>query len=321
VLPYKSVYLAYQSIAINLMGNITNNYSELTNLHKSGALFQPVKNIKPLSAEEQKALNQARSTTQSVLSSGIAGGEAKDAVSTVLKIEQISKLSQGDVNAANLKAAVDLGEQLTRGRIQEALGNVSAPLGAVASVQSLSTNLNKSFEDPSPQNLKGVLSSTRGATSSVGKLSKIMAEHAGQAGSILARGGQTLGRVSSVLNVGIATMDVAIAGQDIYKFWQDPNLKSFAKMGLGVVAASASVIAAAKIPGMGTQAIVVATLADAGKVGLDVDWQSVYNGVSTTVVSTAETHIQQYKSELLASRLPLGADPQFRRMVVLSPLH
>ncbi|MBT9544218.1 MAG: hypothetical protein IV090_02380 [Candidatus Sericytochromatia bacterium] len=303
------------------MGNITNNYSELTQLHRSGALFQPVKNLQALPEDNLKALNEAKAATQKVLSSGVAGSDAQDALGTVAKIEQISRLSKGDVNAANLKAAVDLGEQLTRGQVQQVLGNVSAPLGAVVSVQSFGSNLDKSLDNPNPENLKGLINSTKGATTSVGTLSKLLAEHVGQAGTVLTRGSQALSHVGSVLNIGVAAMDVAIAGKDIHNFWVDPNLKSFTKMGLGLVAASASVIVAAKVPGLGTQAVVVAALADAGKMGVDVNWKAVYNGVSTTVTTTAQSQMQQYKREVLESRLPAGGDPTYRRMVVLSPLN
>ncbi|PIQ28836.1 hypothetical protein COW36_09710 [bacterium (Candidatus Blackallbacteria) CG17_big_fil_post_rev_8_21_14_2_50_48_46] len=303
------------------MGNIATNYTELTRLHRSGELLKPTVSEKKLSETDLKALQEAKATTTKVLSSGIAGDDAKSATSTVAKIEQISRLSQGDVNAVNLKAAVDIGEQLTRGQVQQVLGNVSAPLGAIASVETFSNSLDQSLKNPNPQNLKTLMNSTKGATSSVGQISKLLVEHTGEAGRLLARGSQTLGKVSSVLNVGIAAMDLAIAGQDIHHFWQDPNLKSFTKMGLGMVAASASVISAAKVPGIGGKAMLVAALADAGKMSLDVDWGTVTKSVGTAVVDFSTQQAQKMKQDLLESRLPSSGDPHFKRMVVLSPLN
>jgi hypothetical protein len=303
------------------MGNIITTYSELTRLHRSGGLLT-VNSVKPsLSAEEQKALDEAKSTTRKVLSSGIAGEDAQSATGTVAKIEQISRLSQGDVNATNLKAAVDIGEQLTRGEVQQLLGSVSAPLGAVASVESLSNSIDKTLENPNPQNLKALFSSSVGATTSVGQLGQLVARHTGEAGLLIGRSTQALGKVSSVLTVGVAAMDLAIAGQDVKRFWDAPDAKNFAKMGLGMVAAGASVMAAAKIPGVGTKALVVATLADAGKMSLDVNWEKVYQGGRVAATAMAREQATRLKQEVLSSRLPAGADSRYPRMTVISPLN
>lgn len=296
----------------------TSPYSELTRLHQTGALFQTAPVRPSLAETDRQALEAAQATARKVLSTGVAGDKAQQATATVAKLEQLSQLSQGDVNAVTLKAAVDLGEQFTRGEVQQVLSTFSAPLGTIVSVENLSTSIDKTLEKPNPQNLKTLMNSTVGATTSVGQLSQLIAKHTGEAGRLLARGSQSLGQLNSVLSVGVAAMDVAIAGQDIQRFWQDPNLKSFSKMGLGLVAASASVLSAAKVPGLGTKALVVAALADAGKMAVDVDWGAVYQGVTGTVSAVAQSQAVRLKQDLLESRLPAGRHPLNRRLVQVS---
>jgi hypothetical protein len=107
---------------------------------------------------------------------------------------------------------------------------------------------------------------------------------------------QTLGKVSQGLTVGVAAMDVWIGVQDVHDFMTDPSMKNFLRAGLGTLAAGASMASVAKLPVLGVSASLVATLADVGKVGLDVNWGVLYQGAA-----------ERYKQEVLASRLPQGA--------------
>lgn len=299
---------------------MTPTYSEFTRLQQTGALL----GIKPVQSSlensERVALEAVQATARKVLSTGIAGDEAKQATATLSRLEQVSRLSQGDMNAVTLKAAIDLGMQFSQGQVQQVLGTMSTPLGAVVSVQNLTTSLDKTLEQPSPQHVKALIHATAGATASMGQLSKLLSEHAGQVGRLLARGSQTLGKVNSAFSVGFAAMDVAIAGQDVVRFWRDPHLKSFAKMGLGLVAASASVLSAVKLPSLGGKAVMIAALADAGKMAFDVDWGSAYQGMRTSVTALTQDQAARFKQELLQSRLPASGHPLNRHLIQIAPL-
>ena len=89
------------------MGNLTTNYNHFSNIGRGQ--LAGVKPGQQLTEEERQALVDVRTTTQKLFSTGIAGDDAKDATATLGNIEKVSSLSQGDINAVNLKAAADLG--------------------------------------------------------------------------------------------------------------------------------------------------------------------------------------------------------------------
>lgn len=332
------------------MGNIQgyNHFSQLSQQQLLGTAQRV-----SVSPDSQKALADAKSTTQKLLATGAVGEAAKQVNGTVLNVEKVSKLASGDVNAVNLKAAVDLGEIVTRGQVQEVLGTVAAPLGAVAAVELMTGRVDATIKDPTADNVKLLLKTSEGAAKSFSTLSKLLVENSGtvvslagkvsddlgrlvgkavgsSAGTVVKTGLTTsqrvLGGLGSALNVGIAGLDIYIAGTDIKRFWDDPNAKNFTKMGLGLVAATGSVIAASKIPGLSGKAALVAALADVGKVGVDVDWGGVYDGVKTKTVEFAADQSSKFKQDILVSQVPslsrlpaYAAAPQ--SMTVTQSLH
>lgn len=318
------------------MGNLTVNYNHFSNIGRDQ--LAGTKPVKQLSEEERKALEDARVTTQKLFSTGIAGDEAKDATATLGNIEKVSSLTQGDINAVNLKAAADLGKTFTQGEIQEIFGKAAAPLGAVVSVQALDSKIDAVTADPNAQNLKSLVTTTRDASLAFSQVGKLVVENSdkivelgaragGSVGEALARAigskpgsliktgiegsSKVLGRVSTGLSIGVAALDVVIAGQDIKTFWDTPNTKTFAKMGLGLVAAGASVLAATRLPGLSTKASVVAALADVGKISVDVDWVNVYDGAKVQTSNFVASKYTGFKQEILSSRLPQGAGATF----------
>ncbi|MGV3524821.1 MAG: hypothetical protein ACO1RX_11370 [Candidatus Sericytochromatia bacterium] len=307
------------------------NYTAFSRIGREN-IVAPLLNTSQLDADAQTALADAQNTTRRVLSTGIVGDGAKDATAVIGQLEKVSSLSQGDINAVNIKAAMDLGQKFTQGQVQQLLGTVATPIGAVISVEQLQTNIDKAFQDPSAQNVKTLVTVTRDAGMTFSKLTELAINYgddalalagrygggvgelltkgmgtkaAGAVKTGLSQGGQLLGRVSKGLNIGIAAMDIWIAGNDIKNFWNDPSGKNLAKMSLGVVAAGASVLST--VPGIGTKAAMVATLADVGKMGVDVNWAGVYEGTKTQVSTFAQVQANNLKRDLVASRLPQGA--------------
>lgn len=270
----------------------------LTQLRQDGLLYRSTAKVE-VDPDGIKALNQVKGSTQRVLGTGIAGEQVKEATSTLANIERISRLSEGDINAVNLKAAVDLGQQVVGdGQMQQLLGRIGTPLAALASAEGFSNSLERTLDNPTPHNMKSLLGSTRGITSSATQISLMLAEHTGSAGSILVRGSQTLNKISPVVNTGIAVMDVAIAGSDIKTFWEDSSLKNGAKMTLGLVAAGASVLHLAKLPVFGVNAAIVAVVADVAKLGLDIDWAKVGKGAQGIVHSKAVEASQAMQAQI-----------------------
>jgi len=302
------------------MGNISPAYGHFTQLQQQGTLSSRSGVPIEIKAEEVKALNQVKNSTRQVLATGVAGSDAQQLNTTLIQIEQISRLSEGDVNAVNLRAVVDLGSRVTQGDLQQFLGTVGTPLAALASVEGFSNTFERSLADPSARNLKSLLGSTRNVSTSVGQLSLVLAEHAGSAGSLLARGGQALGRIRPVVNVGIAGMDIVLAGKDIQSFWQDPSGKNLAKMGLGLVAASASVLNAAQIPVLGNKAAMVAVLADVAKIGLDVNWGAVATGVHSSAQSLAQREGQRLKEHALGAHKPIIRQENGQPLSAMTPI-
>lgn len=287
-----------------------------------------------LSTENAQALADAGNATRRILASGVAGDVAQDATSALGNIEKVSRLADGDVNAVNLKAAVDLGAKLTQGEFQEALGRVAAPLSAVVSVEALGSRIEATKKDPTVQNVKSLVSTTRDATTAFSVLGKLVVENSGSvatfasrisgdlgqavarglgssaAGSVkagISGGSRVLGQIGAGLSIGVAAMDVVIAGTDIRNYWNDPSGKNLARMGFGVVAAGASVLAATRIPGLSTPAAIVAALADVSKFGVDVNWKGVYDGTKVRVGTLVSDQASSFKQDILSSRLPKGA--------------
>lgn len=314
------------------MGNISVGYNHFSNIGR--AQLAGSQSRTTLTEAERKAMIDAQNTARKVLGSGVAGSQAQDANATLGNIEKVSNLVEGDVNAVNLKAAVDLGQQFAQGEVQQALGRVAAPLGAVVSVEALGSKIEAVKKDPNAQNIKGVIATTRDASTAfsvigtmlvehsdtvvevAGRLSddvaKVMARGLGSSAATTVKAGITggskvLGRVATGLSVGVAALDVVIAGSDIKTYWNNPNTKTFAKMGLGIVAAGASVLAATHIPGLSTPATIVAALADVGKASVDVDWGHVVTGAKTSVTGFVSNQVYNMKQEILVSRLPAGA--------------
>lgn len=270
------------------------NYQSFTRLQQQGLLLSQGRRLplvngaaqqKPvLEPAQEKALNQIKSGTQRLLGSGIVGDDLQRVSRHSQMLERSLKLGRGEIKAANIKAALDLGQELVADEaIREGLGQIESPFTAVISVQGLQRSIQDVGENPNPHNLKRLMSSTRGVATSVGEISALVIEHApelgGEVAKVFARGSsQFMGRIGPALNLGIATMDVALAGQDIYDFWRRPNLKNLAHMSLGTIAASASVLKVA-VPALQTPATVVATLADLGKLGLDLDWKAAGQGL------------------------------------------
>lgn len=311
------------------MGNIQTQFSQIGQLTQQQ--LAPTQSVRRLDPESEKALKDAQATTRKVLATGVAGENFQNINSTVVNVEKVSRLANGDVNAVNIKAAIDLGETVTRGQVQQVLGNVAAPIGAFVSYELMTDRIDHTIKDPNADNFKLLLKTGEGATKSFSALSKLVLEHSDKVvsfagsysdnlGRLLAKGTQSsaaglvktgltgsqrvLGHVGTALNVGVAGLDIYIAGKDIKNFWDDPSGKNMARMGLGIVAATGSVLAASKIPGLSGKAAVVAALADVSKVGLDVNWTGVYNGTKETVVDYTQETVAAYKKEILVSRLP-----------------
>ena len=281
----------------------------LTQLKQQGHLYRAAGQV-TVDPEGIKALNQVKGSTQRVLGTGVAGEQAREASSTLINIERISRLSEGDINAVNLKAAVDLGQRVVAdGEMQELLGRIGTPLAALASAEGFSNSLERTLNSPTPHNMKSLLGSTRGVTSSASQISLMLAEHAGEAGTILVRGSQTLNKISPVVNTGIAVMDVAIAGSDIKTFWEDSSAKNGAKMTLGLVAAGASVLNVAKLPIFGINAAIVAVVADVAKLGLDINWGKVGRGAQDLVHSKAVAASQKMQAGLSRPQPSLSGTP------------
>ena len=314
------------------MGNLNSNYNHFSSLGR--AQLAGSRTLAALPQDSQKALEDAKETTTKLLVTGVAGEGAQDAGNALLNVEKVSRLSQGDVNLINVKAAVDLGAKLTQGTVQEALGQVATPLTAVVSVEAFGRNLDATTKNPNAENVKLLVKTTQGATTAFAQLSSLLvnygdsavsllAENSGTISSLMAKGlsgpaagtvrtglqtgSKVLGRISTGLNLGVAALDVVIAAKDIKRFWDDPNGRSFTKMSLGLVAAGASVLAASRLPGLSTKASMVAALADVGKVGVDVNWSGVYAGAKTGVTSFAADRYQAFRQEVIVSYLPQGA--------------
>lgn len=313
------------------MGNLGIQYNHFSSIGRDSLAASPNAN---LPTGNRQALNDARNTTVKILATGVAGSGAKDATSILQNADKLTLLSQGEINVANLKAAVDVGAKFTEGEAQELLGQVATPLGAVISVESLGKTIDATVKNPNADNVKNLVKTTQGATKAFSQLStlivnygddavNLLANNSSTISSLMAKGlsgqtagavktglqtsGKVLGRISTGLNVGVAALDVVIAGRDIKNFWEDPNGKSLTKMGLGVVAAGASILAACRLPGLSTKASMVAALADVGKVSVDVNWGGVYSGAKAEVTSFATNKYEAFKSEVFASRLPVGA--------------
>ncbi len=277
-------------------------------------------------AQKDAELGKVKSGTQKVLGSGVAGEGAKGINSTVLNVEKVARLADGDVNAINIKAAVDLGEQVTRGRIQEALGSVATPLGAVVSAELMADRINTTVKDPNADNVKLLLKTGEGAARNFSNLSKFLVSNSDKLVSftgkysddvarLLAKGlgsnaagavksglngsQRVLGHVGTALGVGVAGLDLYIAGRDIKTYWEDPTGKNMGKMGIGVVTAAASVLAAAKIPGVSSKAAIVATLGDVAKISVDVDWATVYEGAKEKTADIVTTQYSKLKEEVV----------------------
>ncbi len=311
------------------MGNIQTQFSQIGQLtQQQVATTKPVRRLDP---ESEKALKDAKTTTRKLFATGAVGENAQKINSTVINVEKVTRLADGDVNAINIKAAIDLGEKVTRGQVQEVLGNVSAPLGAFVSYGLMSERIDNTIKDPNADNVKLLLKTGEGATRSFSALSKLVLENSGKVASFAGRYSDDLGRVltkgmssgtagvvktgltgtqralghmGTALNVGVAGLDIYIAGKDIKNYWDDPTGKNLARMGLGLVAATGSILAASKIPGLSGKAAVVAALADVSKVGLDVNWTGVYKGTKENVVGYTQETVAAYKKEILVSRLP-----------------
>lgn len=314
------------------MGNLSVNYNHFSSIGRNELAGSRPEQT--LSGDSRQALDEARTTTEKLLATGVVGSEAKDATAAFQNLQKVSRLTEGDVNLVNIKAAVDLGKLATQGEIQEAFGNAATPLGAVISVGTLGTKIHDAKEDPNAQNVKALITTTRDASVAFSQLGKLLVANSdkvaelttrfgGDIGLTVARGlgskpaavvkaglegsSKMLGRVSTGLSYGVAALDLVIAGQDIKNFWDNPNTKSFAKMSLGLVAAGASVLAATRLPGLSTKATVVAALADVGKIGVDVNWVGVYDGTKTQVGNFVSDRVYDFKQEVLVSRLPQGA--------------
>lgn len=274
-------------------------------------------------AEVAQALVGVEATTRKIMGSGLVGQHAKDATAIAANLEKTQRLTQGDINAVNLKAAVDIGEKLARGTVQNALSLAAAPIAAAASLETLDDTFARASHDPSPQNLKAVMNSTKAIGTSFSQLSRLTLEYGDDVVTLAARHSdtvanlaaqsaatgatglvrtglnttsQTLGKVSQGLTVGVAAMDVWIGVKDVQDFLTNPSMRNLLRAGLGSIAAGASMASVAKVPVLGVSASLVATLADVGKVGLDVNWIALYHGAA-----------DRYKQEVLASRLPQGA--------------
>lgn len=288
------------------MGQITPAYAQFTQLRQSGSLWHAP--ARPLKEHERDALNKVKSGTHSILGTGLVGADAQEINRTLLQLEKLDQLSQGKISAINLKAALDLGQQLSQGPVHEVLQDVGTPLTAAISLQALGSSLDRTLKDPTPDNMKGLMTTTRGATATVGQLSQalasVAANHGFEAGSLLARGSQVIGQVTPALNIGIATLDLVLAGRDIQAYWQRPSEKNAARMGLGVVAAGASVLRAG-MPALGTTATIVATLADVGKLSLDLDWNAVLSGGQAALGNLTASGQKKLQTELgLQAHLP-----------------
>ncbi|PKL77104.1 MAG: hypothetical protein CVV27_06850 [Candidatus Melainabacteria bacterium HGW-Melainabacteria-1] len=315
------------------MGNLTNNYTHFSQLGRN-RLVGSASTLPRLPETSQKAIDDLRATTQKVLVTGAAGDAAKDAGLTVLNLEKVGRLTEGDINAVNLKAAVDLGSKLPIDQFQGVLSQVSAPITAVASVELMQSRIESTISDPSALNVKLLVATSRDASRAFSVLGTFLVKNAdkvaataadssstiggliskglgtGAAGAVktgVQSGSRVLGHLSTGLSVGVAALDVVLAGQDIKRYWDDPSGKNLAKMGLGLVAASASVLAASRIPGISTKATMVAALADVGKFGVDVDWGGVYTGGKDAVTVYTQDRYQAFKQEVMVSRLPQGA--------------
>lgn len=271
-------------------------------------------------------LKKVKSGTQKVLDSGLAGEGGKAINSTVNNVQKVARLADGDINAVNIKAAVDLGEQVTRGRIQEALGTVATPLGAVISAELMAERINTTVKDPNADNVKLLLKTGEGAARNFSNLSKFLisnsdklvsftGKYSDDLAGFLAKGlgskaagavkvsltgsQRVLGHVGTALGVGVAGLDLYIAGRDVKIYWDDPTGKNMGKMGIGIVTAAASVLAAAKIPGVSSKAAVVATLGDVAKLSVDVDWVSVYQGAKEKTTNVVNGQYSKLKEEVV----------------------
>lgn len=286
---------------------------------------------KPDKKKEAEEIGKVKKGTHKALSSGIAGEGGKAINNTVLNVEKVARLADGDVNAINIKAAVDLGEQVTRGRIQQALGTVATPLGAVVSAELMADRINDTVKDPNADNVKLLLKTGEGAARNFSQLSKFLVsnsdklvsftgKYSDDAARLLAKGmgsktvgavktgltgtQRALGHVGTALNVGVAGLDIYIAGRDIKTYWDDPSGKNLGKMSIGVVTAAASVIAAAKIPGVSGKAAIVATLGDVAKLSVDVDWTAVYHGTKEKASEIATEQYTKLKSDIMGNANP-----------------
>lgn len=330
------------------MSNLSTQYNHFTRLSQAAPAAPQLQAIETLQAQNPGSINsetttsattkpghnpksdaelkKVKSGTQKVLSSGIAGESGQAINSTVLNVEKVARLADGDVNAVNIKAAVDLGEQVTRGKIQEALGSVATPLGAVVSAELMADRINTTVKDPNADNVKLLLKTGEGAARNFSNLSKFLVSNSDKLVSftgkysddiagLLAKGlgsktagavktgltgsQRVLGHVGTALGVGVAGLDVYIAGRDIKTYWEDPTGKNMGKMGIGVVTAAASVLAAAKIPGVSGKAAIVATLGDVAKLSVDVDWSSVYEGAKEKTSEVVSSQYSKLKEEVV----------------------
>lgn len=282
------------------MAQLQTQYTTFTNLRSQQGL-RPVSVVPALKDPEKNALNQIKSGSHKLLGVGLVGTPLQEANSTFLRFEKVDRLAKGEFNAVNLQAAFDLSQEFSQGEVQQVLGQVSAPLATVVSIQSLGSSIQKTLENPNAGNVKGLITTTRGATTTVGHLSGVLAEvgveYGLDAGKFLARGSQFLGRITPTLNKGIAVMDIILAAQDVRHYWQDPSGKNVMRMGLGMVAAGASIVRATN-PALGTTATIVAALADVGKLGLDVDWQAAATGGRQLAKSVLQSGQERVRTEL-----------------------
>lgn len=322
------------------MSNLSTQYNHFTRLSQAPAAPQlhAIETLQPQQdgshdvtttsdkKKETEEIKKVKSGTHKALSSGIAGEGGKAINNTVLNVEKVARLADGDVNAINIKAAVDLGEQVTRGKIQEALGTVATPLGAVVSAELMATRINETVKDPNADNVKLLLKTGEGAARNFSQLSKflvsnsdklvsVVGKYSDNAANLLAKGlgsstvgvvktsltgtQRVLGHVGTALNVGVAGLDLYIAGKDIKTYWEDPSGKNLGKMGIGVVTAAASVLAASKIPGVSSKAAIVATLGDVAKLSMDVDWISVYHGAKEKTTEVVGEQYSKLKDEVV----------------------
>ncbi len=286
--------------------------------------------------ESEKEIKKVKGGTHKVLGTGLAGDSGKQINSTILNVEKVARLADGDVNAVNIKAAVDLGEKVTRGKVQQALGTVATPLGAVMSAELMVSRIDDTVKDPNADNVKLLLKTGEGAARNFSKLShflvansdnavKLVGKYSDNVGRLLAKGlgskaagsvkagltgsQRVLGHVGTALNVGIAGLDVYIAGKDIKNYWDDPSLKNMGKMSIGVVTAAASIVAAAKVPGLSSKAAVVATLGDVAKISMDVNWAAVYDGAKTKTTRVVNQQMESLKQDVMGMR-----DPRIQRI-------